>query len=103
MMDMNIREKSDMATVPEKAPNKRRKPLAEVVAGSAVLKGNIQQFAAVRTKCRGATSRVRTLAQKDKNFKFTALMRHVTVELLQQSDFKLNRDAALRVLMGRNG
>jgi len=34
------------------------------------------------------------LAQKDKNLKFTALMHHVTVELLQQSYFKLKRDAA---------
>jgi hypothetical protein len=46
-MDMNIREKSDMAI--ENAPNKREKPLAEVVEGSAVLKRNIQQFSAVRT------------------------------------------------------
>jgi hypothetical protein len=49
-MDMNIRENSDMAI--EKAPNKRGKPLAEVVEGSVVLKGNIQQFSAVRTSAR---------------------------------------------------
>ena len=97
-MNMNIREKSDTAIVPEKAPNKRGKPLAEVVEGSAVLKGNTQQPAAVRTQCRGAAStgllRVRILAQKDKNCKFTALMHHVTVALLQQSYLKLKRDAA---------
>ena len=51
-IEMNFREKSDMAIVPDKAPNKRGKPLAKVVEGSVMLKGNIQQFSAVRTSAR---------------------------------------------------
>ena len=96
--DMNVHEKSDTAVVPKKVSNKGGGPPAEGLEGRAVLKWNVQQPAAVRTQSRGVASigllDVRQAAQRRKDLKFTALMHHISIELLHQSYFKLKRDAA---------
>jgi RNA-directed DNA polymerase len=95
---MNVYEKSDIAIVPKKAANKEGFPSAERLEGRAVLKWNVQQPAAVRTQSRVAASirllAVRRAAQSNKNLKFTALMHHIDVQLLQECYYKLKRNAA---------
>ena len=97
-MNMNADEKSDEGIVPVKRPNKGGSLPAEVVEGRPSPKGNVGQTAAVRTQGRGAASnglaRVRQVARARKDARFTALLHHLTVELLEQSYYGLNRKAA---------
>ena len=80
-----------------KRPNNGGSPPAEVVEGRPSPKGNVGQTAAVRTLGRGTASnglaRVRQMARARKDARFTALLHHITVELLEQSYFALNRKA----------
>jgi RNA-directed DNA polymerase len=87
---MHADEKSDGVTVPEKRPNNEGLPSAEVVEGRTPLKGNGGQAAAVRTQRRGAASNGPTA----KDERFTALLHHITTELLKRSYLALARDAA---------
>ena len=68
-------------------------------------KGNASQTAAVRTQRRGTASngleRVRQVARARKDARFTALLHHITVELLEQSYHALKRDAAPGLEIGR--
>ena len=97
-MNMHADEKSDGVTVPEKRPNKEGLPSAEVVEGRTPLKGNGGQTAAVRTQRRGVASNgltaVRQAARQSKDERFTALLHHITTELLKRSYLALARDAA---------
>ena len=97
-MNMNAGEKSDEGVLPMKRPNKGGSPSAEVVEGRTSPKGNVGQTAAVRTQSRRAASnglaRVRQVARARKDARFTALLHHITVELLEQSYDALNRRAA---------
>lgn len=96
--DMNGRRESDSRIVPEKPPNKGRELPEEAVEGRRPIKGNPPRAAAPRTQSRtGATPelrRVREVAQRDKQERFTALLHHVTEELLRESFSALKRDAA---------
>ena len=84
---MNERRKSDGRVVPEKLSNNPGGPGAEVVEGRRPAKGN----AASETRPgRGAglgvssdLDRVRQVARRDKDVRFTALLHHVTVERLE--------------------
>ncbi len=62
---------------------------------------NIIEGAAVRTQGRGAALfglyGVRKRARNDKEARFTALLHHLTVDLLEQSFRQLNRDAAVGI------
>lgn len=97
-MIMNGDEKSDEGVLPLKRPNKGRQLSAEAVEGRASPKGNGYQTAAVRTPSRVAASNglaaVRQAARQRKDVRFTALLHHITVDLLEQSYFALERDAA---------
>lgn len=97
-MNMHADEKSDEVVVPEKQPNKEGASSAEAVEGRASPKGNGDQTAAVRTQRRAAASNglmaVRQAARHSKRERFTALLHHVTVDLLEQSYVALKRDAA---------
>ncbi len=97
-MNTNTGEKSDEGIVPVKRPNNGGSPSAEVVEGRPSPKGKVGQTAAVRTQSRGAASnglgRVREVARARKDARFTALLHHITVELLEQSYYALNRKAA---------
>ena len=96
-MSMNADEESDEAILPRKRPNKGG-PSAEVVEGRASPEGNGDESAAARTPCRDTASiglvAVRQAARRSKSVRFTALLHHITVDLLKQSYLALERDAA---------
>ena len=97
-MNMHADEKSDEGIVPEKRPNNGSLLPAEAVEGRTSPKGNGGQTAAVRTQSRVAASSglaaVRQAARQSKGVRFTALLHHLTVELLERSYFALKRNAA---------
>jgi retron-type reverse transcriptase len=97
-MSMHAGEDSDEVVVPVKRSNKEALASAETGEGRASPKGNGGQATAVRTPSRGiASSRleaVRQAAQQSRDVRFTALLHHITTELLKQSYHALKRDAA---------
>jgi group II intron reverse transcriptase/maturase len=97
-MSMYSDEKSDEVVVPQKRPNKEGLPSAEAVEGRTSPKGNGGQAAAVRTQRRVAASNglaaVRQAARQSKGVRFSALLHHITIDLLKQSYFALKRNAA---------
>ena len=84
--------------VPAKQPNKSGKPRAEVVEERPLAKENTEQSNLYRTQSResGANGlgRVREVAKKDGEMRFTALLHHVTVDLLRDSYQRLKKKAA---------
>ena len=97
-MSMHADEDSDEVVVPAKRSTKEGSPSAETVEGRASPKGNGGQATAVRTPSRGtASSRlaaVRQAARQSRDVRFTALLHHITVDLLKRSYLALTRDAA---------
>jgi len=89
---------SDEQVVPAKRPNKGEQFLAEGVEGSCSTKGNTAETHTLRTQGREGVSQglqgVREAARRDKKQRFTALLHHVTVDLLRDSYFTLKRKAA---------
>lgn len=71
---------------------------AEPVEGRGPAKGNAEETTGGRTQCRvppmDGLQRVRAAASRDRDARFTALLHHVTPELLGQSYRALKRDAA---------
>jgi len=84
--------------VPAKPPNKSGEAPAEAVEGRTLTKENMDQPHQYRTQKRKSWSsklaHVREAAKKDKKLKFTALLHHVTVDLLRDSYGALKRGAA---------
>jgi len=84
--------------VPAKQPNKSGKPRAEVVEERPPAKENTERSNQCRTQSRESGSngleRVREVARKDKEVRFTALLHHVTVDLLRDSYRSLKKKAA---------
>jgi len=84
--------------VPTKQPNKSGKPPAEAVEGRLLTKENMDQPNQYRTRRRASWTsglgRVREAAKKDRRLQFTALLHHVTVDLLRDSFYALKRKAA---------
>lgn len=95
---MNADEESDEGTVPMKRPNKEGFASAEDVEGRTSPKGNGGESAAGRTPSRATASiglvAVRQAARRSKSVRFTALLHHITADLLKQSYLGLVRDAA---------
>jgi len=97
--DMSACGKSDGRIVPKKPANKggANSP-AEVVEGRRPTKGNTLQTATPRTQRRTRVSigleRVREVARRERRARFTALLHHVTVDLLRESLYALKRGAA---------
>ena len=92
------RGKSDDCVVPQKPPNKGEAipaSPAEAVEGRRPTEGNTLPEAASRTQSRlargPARQRVREVARRDRRARFTALLHHVTVDLLRESFFALKR------------
>lgn len=89
---------SDGQVVPTKRSNKEERSLAESVEGSCSTKGNTSEANTLRTLSRESVSQglegVRGAARRDKKQKFTALLHHVTVDLLRESYYSLKRNAA---------
>jgi RNA-directed DNA polymerase len=95
---MHGREKSDLAIVAVKPPNKAGQPAAEPVEPRAGAKGNADQQSTHRAQNRDRVSqaleRVRQTARQRKKEKFTALLHHVDIDLLRLAFLALKRDAA---------
>src|SRR6266511_1287248 len=86
---MHDHGKSDGRVVPVKLPNKPGRSGAEVVEGRRPAKGNAaSEPRAGRSAGLGVSSdldRVRQVARKDRDVRFTALLHHVTVERLESA------------------
>ena len=78
---MHDREKSDRWVVPRTPPNNAGEPAAEAVEGSERTKGNSPDGHDARTQRRTHASagieRVRQVARRDRQQRFTALRHHV--------------------------
>jgi RNA-directed DNA polymerase len=96
--DMYVLEKSDCAVVPVSQPNKEGQPSAEVGEGRAETKENIVQSHMHPTQSGKSMSHgldgVRKIARERKQERFTALLHHLSVELLRESFYALQRQAS---------
>ena len=92
------REKSDSATVAMKPANKAGQPAAEWVERRAGAEGNMVEPRTCRTLSRESVpqglDRVRQTAKARKKERFTALLHHVSVDLLKDAYSWLKRNAA---------
>jgi RNA-directed DNA polymerase len=98
---MNDREKSDPLVVAMKPANKDGQPSTEPVERRGGAEGNAHQPSMLRTPSRASVTaglaRIRTAARLKKKERFTALLHHVTPDLLRASYSRLKREAAAGV------
>src|SRR6266496_3553025 len=98
---MHEHGKSDRPVVPAKAPNNAGRPAAEVLEERGLAKGNTDRPTRPgRSAGPGVPSgldRVREVARRDKNARFTALLHHVTVARLRTAYWAINPQAATGV------
>ncbi len=96
--NMHVGGESDGRIVPAKCPNKGEQAPAEGMEGRRPTKENIGQATPPRTQSRTSELSdlfgVREVARRDKRTRFSALLHHVTTELLRNSYYALKRDAA---------
>jgi group II intron reverse transcriptase/maturase len=96
--NMDVGGESDGCIVPTKCLNNGGQAPAEGREGRRPIKENIVPATAPRTQSRiselSDLHGVRKAARKDKRTRFTALLHHVTVNLLRDSYYALKRDAA---------
>ncbi len=95
---MHDREKSDRPVVPAKLPNNPGQPGAEVVEGRGLPEGSTAgETRPGRSAGLGVSSdldRVRRVARKDRDVRFTALLHHVSVDRLRVAYRALSPNAA---------
>ena len=95
---MNVQGKSDLPIVPAKSPNNAVLKAAEAMEGRGGAKGNAGQSGTRQTQSWESVSpaldRIRDAARRDKRAQFTALLHHVTVDLLHFAAFQLKKAAA---------
>jgi RNA-directed DNA polymerase len=95
---MHERGKSDNSVVPAKLPNKAGEPVAEVVEGRGLAEGNTDGSTRPgRSAGPGVSSgldRVREVARRDKEARFTALLHHVDLPRLWAAYAAINPEAA---------
>src|SRR5712692_656568 len=93
-----IFEESDSGIIPMNHSNKDGKPFAENEEGRPLVKENTHQPSTYPTQSEKRVSQglagVRKAAKENKEMKFTALLHHVTVDLLRESFYALKRKAA---------
>jgi RNA-directed DNA polymerase len=98
---MNADEESDRGVVPAKVPNNTGQPVAEGPEGRPRTKENAGQAYTYPTQSGKSVSQglagVRKAARERKKEKFTALLHHLTVDLLKQSFQALKKRAAAGV------
>src|SRR5215470_2869926 len=96
--DMHELEESDCAVVPVNQPNKEGRSSAEAGEGRAQTKENIAQPHMHPTQSGKCMSQgldgVRKVARERKQERFTALLHHLTIELLRDSFYALQRKAS---------
>jgi group II intron reverse transcriptase/maturase len=95
---MNGDGESYCGILPTKQPNKGEKTLAEVVEGRPQTKENTRESNLRRTPSResrpSGLTRVREAARENGRLKFTALLHHVSIDLLRTSYHSLKKKAA---------
>ena len=95
---MHDRGKSDRLVVPAKLPNKPAQAGAEVVEGRGLPEGNTaSEPRPGRSAGQGVSSdldRVRQVARKDRDVRFTALLHHVDVDRLREAYRAISPNAA---------
>ena len=100
-IDAETNRESDGGIVPEKQPNKATPVAAEDVEGRPPAKRNAGDEATDWTQSREPVScgleGVRRRAREEKDCCFTALLHHITPDLLRESFFELNRKAAVGI------
>jgi RNA-directed DNA polymerase len=96
--DVYVQEKSDCAAVPVNHPNKEGQPSAEVGEGRAQIEENIARSYMSPTQsgntCPWDCAVCEKAATEGKQERFTALLHHITVNLLRDSFYALQRRAA---------
>ena len=94
----NEPEKSDPSTVATKLTNGAGRSASEPVERREGAKGNTGNARTHRTPSRGSVfpglDRVRERARQEKKERFTALLHHLTIDLLRESYYALKRRAA---------
>ena len=94
----HVSEESDSGTVPMNHSNQDGKPSAENAEGRPLIKENTHQSCTHPTQSGARVSQglagVRKAARERKEMKFTALLHHLTVDLLRKSFYALKRKAA---------
>src|ERR1035441_5818678 len=94
----HVSEESDSGIVPMNHSNKDGQPLAESGEGRPLIKENIHQLITHSTQSEARVSQglegVRKAARERKEMKFTALLHHLTIDLLRDSFYALKRKAA---------
>jgi RNA-directed DNA polymerase len=95
---MHERGTSDAAIVAGKSANKAERSAAEPVERRAATKGNADQQSTPRTPSRTsvtqALDRIRRTARERKKERFTALLHHINLDLLEAAFFALKEHAA---------
>jgi len=99
---MNRCRKSDSPSVPAKQPNKAEISVAEAVEGRGLTEGKADQQSTSRTQCRtndvpSDLDRIRQAAIRNKDEKFTALLHHITPDILRTAFYGIKRSAAAGV------
>src|ERR1700683_4142939 len=96
--DRHVSEESDCAIVPMNLSNKEGQPSAEIGEGRARTKENIAESHTRPTQSGKRVSQglsgVRQVARERREERFTALLHHVSVDLLRDSFYALQRRAA---------
>jgi group II intron reverse transcriptase/maturase len=96
--DMHVLGESDSSIVPAKRANNAGPPAAESVEGRGLTKGNASRTEPAPDAEPGkhgiGVAGIRQVASRDKDVRFTALLHHVTPQLLAESYYALNPQAA---------
>jgi group II intron reverse transcriptase/maturase len=96
--EMNERGKSDRLVVLTSPPNKAVQAVAEAVEGSSLAKGNTTSTTrpghSAGVSGLNGLDRVREVARRDKDARFTALLHHVDVDRLRQAYWDIRPGAA---------
>lgn len=94
-------QESDLGIVPMKGSNKGGQPTAESLEGRPGTKENVRQPHMRPTQGGPRMSQglegVRQVAEERKQEKFTALLHHLTIDLLRESFYRIKRSAAAGV------
>ena len=95
---MNVPEESHSGIVPMNYSNKDKTASAESGEGRPLIKENARQPSTCPTQSGESVSQglagVRKAARENKEMKFTALLHHLTVDLLRESFYSLKKKAA---------
>ena len=95
---MNGTKKSDSSIVPAKPANKAERSTAELVEGDDGTKRNAELQSMVRTQSREAVTqaqaRIRGAVTRNEKEKLTALLHHVSIDVLRWAFFNIKKQAA---------